>query len=108
MTLTVSGLSAPSGVLPGAGAVWGSLGGNAYPVAAVTAVPVDPNVTTPPPDLAYVSFVLPKALVVDATVSNPTVPVMVGTGTCLSAAYALNVAPPPPPPPPPATAPAAQ
>ena len=71
---------------------------NNYPVAAVTAVPADPNATTPPPDLAYVSFVVPSTLVVDATVTNPTALAMVGTGTRLSAAYTLNVAAPPPPP----------
>jgi hypothetical protein len=99
VTLMVYGLSASSGRLPGADAAWVSLAGNTYPVAAVTAVPGDPNATTPPPDLAYVSFVVPTSLAVDPTVSNPTVPVMVGTGTRLTAAFTLNVAAPPPPPP---------
>ena len=98
LTATVYGLSSTSGVLPGAGAVWVNLAGNVYPVTSVAAVPGDPKSTTPRPDLAYVTFVVPRALVVDATVGHPTVPLMVGTGTRLSPAYALNVAAPPPPP----------
>jgi len=100
VTLMVYGLSSPSGVLPGAGAVWMNIGGAIYPAAAVTRVPADPNSTAPPTDLAYVSFVVPATLVLDPTVSNPTTPVMVGTSTRLSAAYSLFIAPKPPPPPP--------
>ncbi len=103
--LMLYGLSSPSGVLPAPGAVWMNIGGAIYPVTAVTRVPADPSSTAPPPDLAYVSFVAPSTLVLDPTVSNPSVPVMVGTGTRLSGAYSLFIAPAPPPPPP---APAAQ
>ena len=99
VTVMVYGLSSPSGVLPRAGAVWMNIGGAIFPVTAVTRVPADPNSTAPPPDLAYVSFVVPATLVLDPTVSNPSVPVMVGTGTRLSAAYSLFIAPAPPPPP---------
>jgi len=97
VTLMVYGLSSPSGVLPAVGAVWMNIGGAVYPAATVTRVPADPNSTAPPPDLAYVSFVVPTTLVLDPTVSNPSVPVMVGTGTRLSAAYSLFIAPAPPP-----------
>jgi hypothetical protein len=95
----VYGLSSASGVLPGAGAAWLNIGGAIYPVTSVTRVPADPNSTAPPPDLAYVNFVVPTTLVLDPTVTNPNVPVMVGTGTRLSAAYSLFIAPAPPPPP---------
>ena len=101
----VYGLSSPSGVLPGAGAVWMNIGGAIYPVTAVTRVPADPNSTAPPPDLAYVSFVVPTTLVLDPAVSNPSVPAMVGTGTRLSGAYSLFIAPALPPPPPPVATP---
>jgi hypothetical protein len=101
VTLMVYGLSSASGVLPGAGTVWMNIGGAIYPVSSVTRVPADPNSTAPPPDLAYVSFVVPTTLVLDPAVSNPSVPVMVGTGTRLSGAYALFIAPALPPPPPP-------
>jgi hypothetical protein len=98
VVLMLYGLSSPSGVLPGTGAVWMNIGGTNYPATAVTRVPADPNATAPPPDLAYVSFVVPTTLVLDPAVSNPSVPVMVGTGTRLSAAYSLFIAPAPPPP----------
>jgi hypothetical protein len=100
VTMMAYGLSSPSGVLPPAGAVWLSIGGAIYPVNAVTRVPADPNSTAPPGDLAYVSFTVPTTLVLDPTVSNPSVPVMVGTGTRLSGAYSLFIAPAPPAPPP--------
>jgi hypothetical protein len=74
-----------------------NIGGAIYPVTAVTRVPADPNSTAPPPDLAYVSFVVPATLVLDPTVSNPSIPVMVGIGTRLSAPYPLFIAPAPPP-----------
>lgn len=96
LTATVYGLSSASGTLPGSGAVWVNIAGSIYPVTSVAPVPGDPNATTPPPDLAYVTFVVPRTLAVDATVSNPALPLMVGTGTRLSAAYTLNVATPPP------------
>jgi hypothetical protein len=95
----VYGLSSTSGALPGPGAVWMNIGGANYPVTAVTRVPADPNSSAAPPDLAYVSFVVPTTLVLDPTVSNPSVPVMVGTGTRLSGAYSLFIAPALPPPP---------
>jgi Matrixin len=95
VTLTVYGLSGGSGVLPGAGAVWVNIGGNAYPVTAVAPVPGPPNATTPPPDLAYVTFVVPTTLVIDPTVIIPTEPVMAGAGTRLSGAFTLNVVAPP-------------
>ena len=95
VTVMVYGLSGPNRVLPGAGAVYVNIAGNAYPVTAVIAVPADPNSTATPPDLAYVNFVVPAGLVVDPTVTNPTVPVMVGTGTRLTAPFTLNVAAPP-------------
>jgi len=98
MTLMVYGLSSTSGVLPGPGAVWMNIAGAIYPVTAVTRVPADPNSTAPPSDLAYVSFAVPTALVLDPTVSNPNVPAMVGTGTRLSGAYSLFIAPALPPP----------
>ena len=103
VTVMVYGLSSPSGVLPAAGAVWMNIGGAIYPVTAVTRVPADPNSTAPPTDLAYVSFVVPSTLVLDPTVTNPSVAAMVGTSTRLSGAYSLFIAPAPPPPPPPAT-----
>ncbi|HSR07095.1 MAG TPA: matrixin family metalloprotease [Bryobacteraceae bacterium] len=91
VTVMVYGLSGPGGVLPGAGAVYVNIAGNAYPVTAVIAVPPDPNSTAPAQDLTYVNFVMPAGVVVDPTVTNPTVPVMVGTGTRLTAAFAVNV-----------------
>lgn len=97
VTLMVYGLSSPSGVLPGVGALWMNIGGAIYPVTAVTRVPADPNSTAPPADLAYVSFVVPATLALDQTVSNPSVPAMVETGTRLSVAYSLFLAPAPPP-----------
>jgi len=99
MTLMVYGLSSPSGVLPTAGAVWMNIAGAIYPMVTVTRVPADPTSTAPPPDLAYVSFVVPTTLVLDPTVTNPNVAAMVGTGTRLSGAYSLFIAPAPPPPP---------
>ncbi len=104
VTVMVYGLSSPSGVLPAAGTVWMSIAGAVYPVTAVTRVPADPNSTAPPADLAYVSFVVPSTLVLDPTVTNPSVAAMVGTGTRESAAYSLFIAPAPAPP---ATTPAA-
>ncbi len=100
VTVMVYGLSSPSGVLPAASAVWMNIGGAIYPAAALTRVPADPNSTAPPADLAYVSFVVPTTLVLDPTVSNPSVPAMVGTDTRLSGAYTLFIAPALPPPPP--------
>lgn len=100
VTLMVYGLSSPSGVLPGASAVWMNIGGAIYPVTTVMRVPADPKSTAPPGDLAFVNFVVPATLVLDPTVSNPNVPVMVGTGTRLSGAYSLFIAPALPPPPP--------
>ena len=73
--------------------MWVNIAGSVFPVTAIAAVPADPKATTPPLDFAYVTLVLPKTLVVDATLTNPAVAVMVGTGTRLSAPYALNVAP---------------
>jgi Matrixin len=95
----VYGLSSSDGALPAAGAVWINIGGAIYPATTVTRVPADPNSTAPPSDLAYVSFIAPPTLVLDPTVSSPSVPVMVGTGTRLSGAYSLFIAPAPPPPP---------
>ena len=100
----VYGLSSSSGILPAAGAVWMNIAGGIYPVTAVTRVPADPNSTAPPPDLAYVSLVVPTTLVLDPTVTNPSVAAMVGTGTRLSGAYSLFIAPALPPPPTPAPA----
>jgi hypothetical protein len=98
VVLMLYGLSSPSGVLPAGGAVWMNIAGTNYPVTAVTRVPADPKSTAPPPDLAYVSFVVPTTLTLDPAVSNPAVPLMVGTGTRLSAAYSLYIAPALPPP----------
>ncbi len=92
----VYGLTGANRVLPSAGAVYVNIAGNAYPVTAVIAVPGDPNSTAPPQDLTYVNFAMPAGLVVDPAVTDPTVPVMVGTGTRLTAAFAVNVAAPPP------------
>jgi Matrixin len=97
VTVMVYGLSSPSGVLPGAAGIWMNIGGAIYAVTAVTRVPADPGSTAPPPDLAYVSFVVPTTLVLDPAVANPTVPAMIGTGTRLSGAYSLFIAPAPPP-----------
>jgi hypothetical protein len=102
VTVMVYGLGGPNRVLPGAGAVYVSIAGTAYPVTAVIAVPPDPNSTAPVADLTYVNFVVPAGLVVDPTITNPTVAVMIGTGTRLTAPFALNVVAPP------AVAPAAQ
>ncbi len=99
VVVMVYGLSSPSGILPAPGAVFMNVGGAIYPAAAVTRVPADPNSTEPPVDLAYVTFVVPTTLVLDPTVTNPSVPAMVGTGTRLSAAYTLFIAPALPPPP---------
>ena len=93
--LTVSGLSAPSGVLPPASAVWINIGGAAYAARTVTAVPQDPKAV--PADLALVAFIVPANLAPDLMVQPPTVPVMVGIGTRLSAGYLLYVPTPPPP-----------
>jgi hypothetical protein len=98
ITIMVYNLSSASGVLPAAGAVWMNLGGAIYPAATVTRVPADPNSTVPPADLAYVSFVVPTTLILDPAVSNPSVPAMVGTGTRLSGAFPLFIAPALPPP----------
>jgi hypothetical protein len=95
VTLTVSGLAGGTGGLPAAGGVWINIGAGVYPALAVAPVPQDPG--APPQDLALVQFVLPEDLAVDPTLSRPTVPLMVGTGTRLSAAYLLDVSPPPPP-----------
>ena len=92
VTVMVYGLSGPGRVLPGAGAVYVNIAGNAYPVTAVIAVPADPNSTVTPLDLSYVNFVMPAGLVTDPTVTNPTVPVMVGTGTRLTAPFTVNLA----------------
>jgi len=102
VTAMVYGLTGANKDLPGAGAVYVNIAGNAYPVTAVIAVPADPNSTTPVQDLTYVNFVMPAGLVTDPTVTDPTVPVMVGTGTRLTAPFMVNVAAPPP------AAPAAQ
>ena len=99
VTVMVYGLSGPGGVLPGAESVYVNIAGNVYPVTAVIKVPSDPKATAPPPDWAYVNFVIPTTLAIDLTVSEPTVPVMVGTGTRLTPALSLNVVAPPPPPP---------
>ena len=99
VTLMVYNLSSAGRVLPSAGAVWMNLGGAIYPAATVTRVPTDPNSTEPPVDFAYVSFVVPTTLVLDPAVSNPSVPAMVGTGTRLSGAFTLFLAPQLPPPP---------
>jgi hypothetical protein len=95
VVLTVLGLSAPTGVLPPASAVWINIGAAAYAAATVTAVAQDPKAA--PLDLALVTFTVPANLALDPAVQPPTVAVMVGTGTRLSAGYLLNVAPPPPP-----------
>jgi hypothetical protein len=92
VTVMVYGLSGPGRVLPGAGAVYINIAGNAYPVTAVLAVPQDPNSTVAPLDLAYVNFVMPAGLVTDPALTNPTVPVMVGTGTRLTAPFTVNLA----------------
>ena len=63
----------------------------------VTVVHADATATTILPNYAAVNVVIPKTLVVDATAAHPTVPMMVGTGTRLTALYPLDVAPPPPP-----------
>lgn len=82
--------------MPAAGAVYVNIAGNAYPVTAALAVPADPNSTAPVQDLAYVNFVVPTGLVTDPTLTNPTAPVMVGTGTRLTGAFTLNLAALPP------------
>jgi len=41
--------------------------------------------------LTYVNFVMPARLVTDPTVTDPTVPVMVGTGTRLTAPFTVNL-----------------
>ena len=92
VTLMVYGLTGANKILPGAGSVYVNIAGRAYPVTAVMAVPADPNSTAPAQDLAYVNFVMPAGLVTDPTVTNPTVPVMVGTGTRLAAAFTVNLA----------------
>jgi len=93
ITLTVLGLSTSEG-FPATGSVWIDINGVSYTIAAVTAVPRDPN---NPQDLALVQFVLPQNLALDPSVSAPTVTVMVGTGTRLSPGYVFRVTAPPPP-----------
>lgn len=103
VALTVSGLSDIYGVLPDTGSVWIDINGVNYPVLSVIKVPPAPDSSL---ILAVVQFVLPANLTVDSSVSSPTAAVMVGTGTRLSAAYALDIAAPAPAPSPtPAPAP---
>ena len=94
ITFTVSGLSSPGEGFPAAGAVWININGANYAVAAVTPVPQIPN---NPQDLALVRFVLPKDLALDPGPAIKVITVMAGTGTRLSAGYAMAVAPPPTP-----------
>lgn len=93
--LTVSGLAAPSGVLPSAGDIWVKVGGLNFAVTTLTAVPQPDG--SKPRDLALVTFILPANLALNPSVQPPTAAAQVGTGTRLSAGYLLHVAPPPAP-----------
>jgi hypothetical protein len=91
VALTVSGLADADGVLPGAGSVWIGIDGVNYAPQSVTALPPLPNSSL---ILSQVQFVLPANVPIDPTVTAPTATIMVGTGTRLSAAFALNIAAP--------------
>lgn len=93
VTLIVVRLADPAAGLPAAGQVSLNFGGVIVAPVSVTAWPTDAT-------LAVVKFVVPAAL----PATSP-VPLMIGTGTRLSAAFSLDIQPPPPPPPP-ATPPA--
>jgi hypothetical protein len=86
VTLTVNRLADATGVLPQASQVWLDFG--AAVIAPVSIAPAVSDAT-----LALVRFVIPAALP-----STTPVAVMIGTGTRLSGAYALDIQPPPPPP----------
>ena len=92
VTLTVIGLADSYGVLPAAGSVWIDIDGVSYPALSVAKVPPTADTSLV---LALVEFVLPAGVTVDPAASSPTATVMVGTGTRLSAGYALNIVPPP-------------
>jgi hypothetical protein len=92
INLMVYFLAGGSGTLPPAGAVWVNVGGTVIPATSVSLVPQDPN--SPPQDYCWVQFVMPAGIAVDP--NNPVVPVMVGSGTRLSAAFGLNVTSQPP------------
>jgi hypothetical protein len=92
VSLTVIGLSDGYGVLPAAGSVWIDINGVNYPTVSVVKVPPTADSSL---ILALVEFVLPTTVTIDPTASAPTATVMVGTGTRLSAGYALNIAAPP-------------
>jgi hypothetical protein len=92
VTLTVSGLADTNGVLPTAAAVWIGVNGVNYAPQSVTALPPLPNSSL---ILSQVQFVLPANVTIDPTVTAPTATLMVGTGTRLSAGFALNIAAPP-------------
>ena len=94
VVLTVSGLAGGAGALPSTGDVWITVNGAGY--GATTVAPVPQDGAKNPQDLAYVTFILPASLTLDPAIQPPVVPVMVGTGTRLSAAFPLNVAAPPP------------
>jgi hypothetical protein len=89
VTVTVIGLSDSYGVLPAAGSIWIDINGVNYPAVSVTKVPPTTDSSLV---LALVEFVLPTTVTINPTASAPTATVMVGTGTRLSAGYALNVA----------------
>lgn len=93
VVLTVSGFAAPTGILPAAAGVWIDFGGTNYPAMALTAIPQPDGAE--PRDLALVTFILPASLVLDPAVRPPAIAIKAGTGTRLSAGYALNVAPAP-------------
>ena len=86
----ISGLAAPTGVLPAAGDVRISVGGLNYSAVALAAVPQLEGAT--PQDLALVTFVVPTNLTLDPAVRPPAISIKAGTGTRLSAGYLLNVA----------------
>ncbi len=85
VTLTVNRLVDATGVLPQASQVWLDFG-----AAVIAPVSITPAVSDS--TLALVRFVIPAALP-----SATPVAVMIGTGTRLSGAYALDIQPPPPP-----------
>lgn len=90
VSLTVAALADANGILPAAGSLWIAMGGGSYPVTSVTPLPPLPNSSLV---LSQVQFVLPATVAIDPAVSAPHGDLMVGTGTRLSAAFPLYIAP---------------
>ncbi len=94
VALTVAAVADVNGVLPGSGAVWVSVNGLNYPAVSVAPLPALAGSSL---IRSQVEFVLPASLTIDPAATAPTATIMVGTGTRLSAGYALNITSPPAP-----------